>query len=162
LPSYGQPDATPEDAAMTTDSVPARRFVFRCIRGPAALSFTIESGQILTVGRGGAGWAVDVAIPSVAVSRQHFRVKNDAAVCYIQELRTRGGLPVPRAADIARLSPEQLAEAVSGFRAWPWQLLPQETWQPLAEGDLVALPGWCFEVACLPGDSPPAEPGGRG
>ena len=146
---------------MTTDSAPARRFVFRSVRGPAALSFTIEPGQILTVGRGGAGWAVDVAIPSVAVSRQHIRVKSDGAVCSIQELRTRGGVPILRAADKAKLSPEQLAEAVSGFRAWPWQPLPPEAWQPLAEGDLVALPGWCFEVACLPDESLAAEPGGQ-
>jgi PAS domain S-box-containing protein len=129
-----------------------KRFVLRCIQGPSALSVTVEPGQVVTVGRGGEGWAVDVAIPSVAVSRQHIRVKNDGTACYIQELRTRGGVPILSVRARATLTPEQQAQPLSGCRAWPWQQLPQEQWYLLAEGDLVALPDYCFEVACLSGD----------
>jgi hypothetical protein len=143
---------------MTFNSDAPRRFVFQCIVGPAALTFSIEPGQMLTVGRGGAGYPVDVTIPYPAVSRQHIRVRNDGHVCYIQECRTRGGVPILRAADIAELRRKQLTAAVTYPRDWPCQALPQEMCVPLAEGDVVAVLDYQFEVACLPGDSFAGEP----
>lgn len=147
---------------MTVNTGVPKRFVFRCIDGPAT-NFVIEPGQVLTVGRECADCAADVIIPHPAVSRQHFRVKSDGAVCYIQDLGTRCGVPILRAVDLKKLTPEQRAQTVRGFHEWPWQKLPKEQWQALEEGDLVALPDIHFEVvseAATPIEGSPTIPPG--
>jgi len=164
-PRHGDATAdSPSDLELRGQS----RFMFRCYPDPA-FSFTVEPGQLVTVGRTfiglrrvpqkrRSGCGVDVALPHPAVSREHIRVKNDGGGCHILTLSPRCGVPILRAADRARLSQDRIARITE--EGWFWgEYLRNQVWQPLTAGDLIALPGHCFEVVSLPVEPSPESIG---